>query len=157
MTCRQGNMMRVMKDIYPIHLAGQTVLTTRTMIVVDKFTGKPVSKACLASRKDVDAAIGAAAGAAAAMAAMPSHRRQAILQHTAGRLRERSEEFANVMVAEAGKTIRDARGEVSRALDTFRIAAEESARMYGEWLPLDISARTEGYQAITRRFPDRKS
>ena len=40
---------------------------------------------------------------------------------------------------EAGKPIKDARGEVSRLIDTFRIAAEESVRMYGEVMPMEIS------------------
>lgn len=54
---------------------------------------------------------------------------------------------------EAGKPIRDARGEVTRMIDTFRAAAEESVRMTGEYLPLDISARTEGCEGFWRRFP----
>lgn len=146
-------MMYAMKEVYPLYLAGREVLTGRTMIVADKFTGKPAAKVCLADRGQIESAITAAAHAAEAMAALPSHRRQSILQHVVVRLRSRGEEFAQIMVTEAGKTIRDARSEVSRAIDTFRIAAAESVRMYGEWLPLDMSQRTEGFQAITRRFP----
>jgi len=146
-------MMCGMKEIFPLYLAGRETLTGRTMIVADKFTGKPVAKVSLASREEVRSGIEAATKAAESMAGLPSHRRQSILQHIVDRLRSRSEEFAQVMVSEAGKTIRDARGEVGRAIDTFRIAAEESVRMYGRWLPLDISPRSEGYQAITRRFP----
>jgi acyl-CoA reductase-like NAD-dependent aldehyde dehydrogenase len=42
---------------------------------------------------------------------------------------------------------------VTRLIDTFRVAAEESVRMTGEYLPLDISKRAEGYESIWRRFP----
>ena len=54
---------------------------------------------------------------------------------------------------EAGKPIRDARGEVGRLVDTFRIAAEESVRIVGEVLPLDISERARGYAGMWKRVP----
>jgi len=54
---------------------------------------------------------------------------------------------------EAGKPIKDSRGEVSRLIDTFRIAAEESVRIDGEVLEMEISARAKGYSGYTRRFP----
>ena len=56
---------------------------------------------------------------------------------------------------EAGKPIHDARGEVTRLIDTFRIAAEESVRIYGEVMPLDISPRAEGYSGMWKRVPHR--
>ena len=42
---------------------------------------------------------------------------------------------------------------VTRLIDTFRIAAEESVRMTGEVQPLDISARAKGYQGMWKRVP----
>jgi acyl-CoA reductase-like NAD-dependent aldehyde dehydrogenase len=54
---------------------------------------------------------------------------------------------------EAGKPIKDSEGEVGRLIDTFRIAAEESARMTGEVQPLDISPRAKGYQGMWKRVP----
>ena len=87
------------------------------------------------------------------MRRLPAHRRKAALLHIVQRLEQRREEFAQVMCIEAGKPINDARGEVTRALDTFQIAAEESVRMQGEYLPLDISARAEGYEGMVKRVP----
>src|SRR5438477_1761840 len=142
-----------MKDVYPLYLAGRPRTTNRHMIVTDKFSGKPASRVSAADRVMMEQAIGAAVGAAEPMRALPGYKRQTILNHVVKRLGERAEEFAQAMCIEAGKPIRDARGEVSRAIDTFRIAAEESVRITGEWLPLDISQRAEDYQAITRRFP----
>ena len=143
----------IMKDVYPLYLAGRPVAAQRTMIVTDKYSGKPAAKVSLADRAMIQSAISAAAETFPAMRTLASHKRQAILQHVVNRLGERQEEFARMMVVEAGKPIRDARGEVGRAIETFRIAAEESVRIVGEWLPLDISQRAEGYQAVTRRFP----
>jgi acyl-CoA reductase-like NAD-dependent aldehyde dehydrogenase len=57
------------------------------------------------------------------------------------------------LCVKAGKPIRDARGEVSRMLDTFRLAAEESVRLYGEVLPLDHTPRGRGYTGMWKRVP----
>ena len=57
------------------------------------------------------------------------------------------------MCIEAGKPINDARGEVGRLIDTFKIAAEETPRLLGETLPLDISPRAKGYRGMTQRVP----
>ncbi len=54
---------------------------------------------------------------------------------------------------EAGKPINDAEGEVTRLIDTFQIAAEESTRMHGELQALDISPRAKGYQGMWKRVP----
>lgn len=64
-------------------------------------------------------------------------------------LKKRSEEIAQSLTMESGKPIKDARGEVSRTIDTFQVAAEESVRIYGEHMPLDISARNKGLQVLT--------
>ena len=61
-------------------------------------------------------------------------------------LKERAEEIAQILTMESGKPIKDAKGEVSRSIDTFQVAAEESTRIYGEHIPLDISARNKGLQ-----------
>src|SRR6267154_1209372 len=66
---------------------------------------------------------------------------------------ERKEEFARTLAQEAGKPIRAARIEVERAVFTFNVAAEESTRIYGEYIPLDWQEYTAGRWGIVRRFP----
>jgi glyceraldehyde-3-phosphate dehydrogenase (NADP+) len=66
---------------------------------------------------------------------------------------ERKQEFARTMAQEAGKPIKAARTEVERAIFTFHVAAEESTRIYGEYLPLDWQEFTAGRWGIVRRFP----
>jgi acyl-CoA reductase-like NAD-dependent aldehyde dehydrogenase len=66
---------------------------------------------------------------------------------------ERKQEFARIMAQEAGKPIKAARTEVERAIFTFNVAAEESTRIYGEYLPLDWQEFTAGRWGIVRRFP----
>ncbi len=76
-----------------------------------------------------------------------------MLRRIAENIAERKEEFATTMVQEAGKPIKAARIEVDRAIFTFNIAAEESTRIYGEYLPLDWQEFTVGRWGIVKRFP----
>lgn len=67
-------------------------------------------------------------------------------------LRRRSEEIAHTLTLESGKPIKDSKGEVARSIDTFQVAAEESVRIYGEHMPLDISARNKGLQVLNSQI-----
>ncbi len=84
---------------------------------------------------------------------LPAYERQRILQTVAQSISDRREEFAHTLALEAAKPIKAARAEVERAIFTFSVAAEESARIHGEWLPLDLQASSAGRWAIVRRFP----
>jgi acyl-CoA reductase-like NAD-dependent aldehyde dehydrogenase len=58
-----------------------------------------------------------------------------------------------MMALEAGKPIRTARAECDRAIFTFQIAAEESTRIGGEYLPMDLQDFTAGRWGMVKRFP----
>ena len=137
----------------PLWLANRPLETGRWLAVADKYSGEVVAECALADEADIDRAIAAAVDAAPAMAALPAYERQRVLNHCVERFRARSDELAQGLCEEAGKPIRDARGEVSRLIDTFRIAAEESVRGHGEVLTMDISPRAHGYRGMTRRVP----
>ncbi len=142
-----------LRDVYPLYLANRPEQPNADLVVTDKFTGQPATRVAQADAAMIDRAIAAAVAAAAPMAAMASYERQAVLAHCVTRFTERQDELAHALCIEAGKPIRDARGEVGRLIDTFRIAAEESVRMTGEVQPLDISARAKGYQGMWKRVP----
>lgn len=143
----------MMRKEYPLFLAGEPVLGERTLLVKDKYTGESVARAAAADAPTVERAIAAASEAFKHTRRMPAYARQNVLAHVVRRIEERREEFAKVLRIEAGKPVRDARNEVARCLDTFRIAAAEAARIMGEYQPLDINARAEGCEAILRPFP----
>lgn len=145
--------MTKLKETYPLYLANEAQQPNADLEVTDKFTGKVAFRVAQADAKTIDAGIAAAVDAAEPMARMPAYERQAVLQHCVDRFKERAEELAYALCVEAGKPIKDSRGEVSRLIDTFRIAAEESVRMTGEVQPLDISPRAKGYQGIWKRVP----
>jgi len=143
----------MLKPNYPYYLANQPVQPNADLEVTDKYSGAVVTRVALADEKAIDQAIASAVAATEAMAALPAYKRQAVLQHCVRRFSERAEELALSLCLEAGKPIRDSRGEVSRLIDTFRIAAEESVRLTGEVLPLDISPRAQNYAGMWKRVP----
>lgn len=142
-----------LKDAYPLYLANEAVSPNQDLEVTDKYSGKVATRVALASPELIDKAIAAAVEAAGPMARMAAYERQAVLTHCVKRFTERQDELAEALCIEAGKPIRDSRGEVSRLIDTFRIAAEESVRLGGEVQPLDISVRARGYQGMWKRVP----
>lgn len=142
-----------LKDTYPLYLANEAQMPNTDLAVTDKFTGEVATRVALADAATIAAGIAAATKAVEPMAQMPSFERQAVLQHCVDRFKERADELAYALCVEAGKPIRDSRGEVGRLIDTFRIAAEESVRMTGEVQTLDISPRAKGYQGIWKRVP----
>jgi acyl-CoA reductase-like NAD-dependent aldehyde dehydrogenase len=142
-----------LKPVYPLYLANEARQPNADLEVTDKYSGEVAFRCALADAATIDAGIAAAAAAAGPMARMASFERQAVLQHCVDRFRERFDELAFALCVEAGKPIRDSEGEVTRLIDTFRIAAEESVRMTGEVQPLDISPRARGYQGLWKRVP----
>jgi acyl-CoA reductase-like NAD-dependent aldehyde dehydrogenase len=138
---------------YPYYLANKAEQPNSDLEVTDKFTGKVVTRVALADAKAIDRAIDAAVKAAEPMRQMRPYERQAVLNHCVKRFQERSEELAELLCLEAGKPIKDSRGEVSRLIDTFRVAADESVRITGEVLNLEISPRAKGYRGMVQLVP----
>jgi len=143
----------MLKPSYPFYLANEAVYANTDLSVHNKYSNEVATKVAMASTAYIDQAIAAADGAKDAMKAMPAYQRQAILQHCIVRFKERFEELAYALCIEAGKPIKDSRGEVTRLIDTFQIAAEEATRIYGEVMPMDISARAADYQGMWKRVP----
>lgn len=143
----------MLRETYPYYLANRAAVPNHALEVTDKYTGKVATRVALANPAAIERAIAAAVEAASAMARLPHWKRQAILLRCVAEFEARREELAEALCVEAGKPIRDSRGEVGRLIDTFRIAAEEAVRIGGEVLPLDISARAEGYRGMWKRVP----
>ena len=142
-----------LREKYPYFLANEEVYANEDLVVTDKYTNKPATRVALADSKAIDQGIAASVLAAPEMEDMPSFERQQILEHCVTRFRERSDELAYALCIEAGKPIKDSKGEVSRLIDTFKIAAEESVRIPGELQTLDISPRAKGYRGMWKRVP----
>ena len=141
---------------HPFYLAGRAVDAGDLLPVADKYSGQVVSHAVLADRSAILAGIAAAFAARPAMRAFPPYARRAVLRQCVEKLSARQAELATLLAIEAGKPIRDARGEVTRLIDTFEVAAEEAVRIDGEVVNLEISPRAKGYRGFTKRVPDRR-
>lgn len=142
-----------LKDVYPLYLNNKAVQPNADLEVTDKFTGEVAFRTALATPDVIDEAIAGAVRAAEPLTKLASFERRDVLDHCVGRFRERFDELSYALCVEAGKPIADAEGEVGRLIDTFRIAAEEATRNYGEIQPLDISPRSKGYMGMWKRVP----
>ncbi len=143
----------MVQEEYPYYLANKPVKPNIDLEVIDKYTNQVACRVAMADEAAIDQAIAKAVDAEEAMRGLPAHRRRQVLNHCADRFADRAEELALALCIEAGKPIRDSRGEVTRLIETFQIAAEESVRIAGEYMPLDRSPRTEGYTSIWKRLP----
>jgi acyl-CoA reductase-like NAD-dependent aldehyde dehydrogenase len=143
----------MLKKSYPLYVGGQARTPNLDLAVTDKFTLEPVSRVPLANAELIEEAIGLAVAAVEPLRKLASFERRAILLHCVQRFEARRDELTHVLCVEGGKPRRDASNEVGRLIETFRTAAEESVRQYGEVLPVDMADAARGYRAQWKRFP----
>jgi acyl-CoA reductase-like NAD-dependent aldehyde dehydrogenase len=117
------------------------------------YDGAVIGRVHQGTRHHAEAAIAAAVKAFGTTRRLPAFERQRVLRRVAEGISKRKEEFSRTLAQEAGKPIKQARTEVERAVFTFNVAAEESTRIYGEYLPLDWQEYTAGRWGIVKRFP----
>lgn len=138
---------------YKLLIDGQWVDGGPALEIKNKYNGETIGTIPTARREDLDAAIAAAEVAEESMAEMPAYKRAEILFRTAALIRERYDDLAKTIAAEAGKALKYSRAEVDRAISTFTIAAEEAKRLHGETVPLDAVPAGEGYFGFWTRRP----
>src|SRR6202171_900840 len=143
----------MLKKTYPYYLANVAVAANTDLEVTDKFSGEVATRVALADAKAIDHAIGRAVDALAPLREFPPFKRQAVLEHCVQCFGERFDELSMALCIEAGKPINDPKGEVTRLIDTFKVAAEESLRIDGEIINLEISPRARGYHCYVKRVP----
>jgi acyl-CoA reductase-like NAD-dependent aldehyde dehydrogenase len=115
------------------------------------YSGNVVGQAPKSGADDARRAIDAAAKALESP--LPAHKRAEILVKTAGLIGRRHEEVARTISEEAGKPIKTARVEASRAMSTYTFAAVEARKLVGEMIPMDAAQAGEGKLAFTLRRP----
>ena len=117
------------------------------------YDASVIARVVQGRHQHAEAAIAAAVKAFGTTRRLPAFERQRVLRRISALMTERKQEFARTLTQEAGKPIKAARIEVERAIFTFNVAAEESTRINGEFLPLDWQEFTAGRWGIVRRFP----
>jgi acyl-CoA reductase-like NAD-dependent aldehyde dehydrogenase len=138
---------------YPLYVASKAEQPNEALVVLDKYSGDIATRVALADKATIERAIAAAVAAEGPMRKMAPYARREVLEHCVKCFTERAEELAFALAVEAGKPIKDSRGEVTRLIDTFKVAAEETMRIDGETMTLNISPRADGYRGFTKKVP----
>jgi len=115
------------------------------------YSGDVVGRAPRSGAEETRRAIDAAEQALESP--LPAHKRAEILVKVAGLIGRRHEEVARTICEEAGKPIKTARVEASRAMSTYTFAAVEARKLAGEMIPMDAAQAGEGKLAFTLRRP----
>jgi glyceraldehyde-3-phosphate dehydrogenase (NADP+) len=137
----------------PFLVNGQWVKTSSFESVHSPYSGDLLATVCQAEPEHIDLAIASMEQAARKLAAIPAHGKARALARIADGIAARHDEFSKTLSQEAGKPLTDARREIDRGIHTFRLAAEESTRIPGETIPMDLTPGGEPYTATVKRFP----
>jgi acyl-CoA reductase-like NAD-dependent aldehyde dehydrogenase len=132
-------------------LDGEWIETGEWQDVDSPYSGDTVARVARAGAEHARKALDAAERAMSSP--LPAHERAAILDRVAALLRERQDDVARTISAEAGKPMKAARVEAERAVSTYTMAAVEARRLSGEVVPMDASAAGVGKVAYTMRVP----
>ena len=135
----------------PLLIGGEWVETGEWLEVRSPYSGEVVGRVARAGAEQAKAAIDAAEKAMADP--LPAHKRAEILVKVAGALGRRHDEVARTISDEAGKPLKAARVEATRAMSTYTFAAVEARKLAGEMVPMDASQAGEGKLAFTLRKP----
>jgi acyl-CoA reductase-like NAD-dependent aldehyde dehydrogenase len=133
-------------------IGGEWVDGVESFPVHDKFSGELIGHADRASHQQVDAAV-AAADASFRTNRLDAYERFTILRRAGDLIEQRRAELASTITAEAGFPIADAQNEVTRAIQTFLISAEEGKRLAGEVVPIEGAPGHAHRMAFTVRVP----
>ena len=136
-----------------LFIAGQWVDGPNKVTVRNKYTGEIAHELSGAGPDEVNRAVAAAKAAFPLMASMPIYKRADILRKTSELLAQNRAEIAKCVAREVGKAVKYAGFEVDRAVDTFRLAAEEAAQIHGETIPIDAVKSGEGLFGFWHRKP----
>lgn len=121
--------------------------------VLNPFDGSVVGRVPSTGADALDGLLARARRGAVASRQLPRHERAAVLERAGALIHDRRDAFARIIVAEAGKTIIQARKEVMRCVNTLKLSAEEAKRNAGEIIPFDAYPGSELRQGWFTREP----
>lgn len=142
-----------LQQAYQNYIGGEWVDTAEHEVVRLPYDGSPVGTVPRAGVELVDRAVEAARKGAAAMRELANHERADLLLRVGELIRRDLAEYAQLICAETGKPIKEAKVEAERGLQTLIAAAHEARQLHGEVVPMEFSATGKGRMAITVREP----
>jgi len=121
--------------------------------VVNPYDGSVIDTVPIAHLQTAQLAIDAANDAKDSLVEMSAFKVSNKLYSVCEKLKDKREEFAELLALEVGKPINEALVELDRSIETLKLAAEEAKRIYGESVPLDAGLNGKGFFAFTQRLP----
>jgi acyl-CoA reductase-like NAD-dependent aldehyde dehydrogenase len=134
-----------------LFVAGGWVETGDWIEVRSPYSGEVVGRVAKGGAGETRRAIDAAEQAL--HNPLPAHKRAEILVKVVAGIARRHDEIARQISDEAGKPLKAARVEASRAMSTYTFAAVEARKLAGEMVPMDAAQAGEGKLAFTLRRP----
>ena len=132
---------------------GKWVSTSERIDVIDPWDGSAVDTVPRGTAADVDEAVTAAAAAFKTWRFVPVHERMRILRAVAEEVAANLDECARLIAREGSKTIKEARKESRRCVNTLSLSAEEARRLYGQTVPFDSFPGGEHRHGYWQREP----
>jgi acyl-CoA reductase-like NAD-dependent aldehyde dehydrogenase len=136
-----------------LYVAARRIDEGPTSVMREPWSGAEIARVVLAGDKHAEDAVAASVRAFDRMRTLSSHERKMVLARVVQEIEARQEAFGELIAREAGKPIAQARIEVTRALATFQLGAEEATRIGGEVIALDTTATSRGYSGSWTRVP----
>ncbi len=136
-----------------MYIGGNWIEKDDKIPVINPYNNSTVDTVPRGTIEDLETAFSSAVRGAKVMAKTSGYARFEILRKTAEILENRTDEFAQILTNEEGKTITEARVEVSRAVQTITLSGEEAKRIHGETVPLDGAPGWTGQLGFTLRVP----
>ena len=121
--------------------------------VKNPYDGKIIDTIPIAHLQTANLAIKEANNAKQSIHEMSAFKISNKLFNVVNKLKEKREEFAKLLTLEVGKPINESLVELDRSIETLKLAAEESKRIYGESVPLDAGLNGKGFFAFTQKLP----
>ena len=138
---------------YKLYIAGDFVKTDQKLTVINPYDNSIVGETFLAGSKELEVAISKAESVKEEMRDLPSYKKFGILLNIANKIAEKKSELALVLAKEAGKPLKYALGEIDRAVQVFKVAAEESKRLPKEYFSIDWTPAGHGKEGLVKYFP----
>ncbi len=138
---------------YKIYAGGEFLETPLSLLVSSSFDNKIFAETYQATEEILNFSIKRAEEAFEELKGLAAFEKSKILFEIASELSAREEHFASIIAKEASKPWRYALAETRRAVQTFKVAAEEAKRLPMEYLRLDWSVEGRGREGLVKHFP----
>lgn len=138
---------------YRIYSGGEFIESNSKLAVIDKYNGKVLAETFLADEGILERTVLAAQKVKERMREMAAFEKEAVLLAIATALELQKEDLSVLLCKESAKPIRYARIEVDRAIQVFRIAAEECKRLPKDYISLDQTLSGKGREGLVKYFP----